>query len=525
MKKPSSSKGTPSDSEQNHHFFSEFKVVGMLSKDFWLTNGIQFFEGLAYFSLITVFTLYLTDNCGFSDISSGAWVSIFTLYVTAFVFAVGSVCDVIGIKKSFYIGLGLLLIARLGMWLAPIHCHGDIASFLNTNLGTDFSFHTSFEQGTVMASILVMSLGTAFIGPVTQTALRRFSSKRTRATGFNIYYVLMNVSAIVANLFMIDYFRDTYGPAQGNIEIMKFTFFVTIGSYLCAFLINENNFADKEEIIDQTVKRRPLAIFMNVWKESAFQKLVFFLLITIGVRLVFTLQFLVMPKYYTRMLYDDFQLGMANAINPTIIVLGLIAIIPFIHRFATMKLMLWGMMISALSLVLMVLPIDWFLAIPFIHTVSQAFLFVIITQIILFAFGELLFSPRFTEYVASVAPKDKVASYMALSALPMFIAKPINGFLSGILISLFCYDGIRAKIDTSNINYGDSPQFMWLIYFVIAIMSPVLIIAFMKILTIKKEPEPEQEIEEAASAASEYLDPQETQAEEINGQTAAKATH
>lgn len=264
---------------------------------------------------------------------------------------------------------------------------------------------------------------------------------------------------------------------------------------------------------------------MNVWKESAFQKLVFFLLITIGVRLVFTLQFLVMPKYYTRMLYDDFQLGFANAINPFIIVIGLIVIIPFIHRFATMKLMVWGMLISALSLVLMILPINWFLAVPFVHTVSQAFMFVIITQILLFAFGELLFSPRFTEYVASVAPKDKVASYMALSALPMFIAKPINGFLSGILISLYCYDGIRAKIDTSNINYGDSPQFMWLIYFIIAIMSPILIMVFMRILTIKKEKESTEAMEEATSAAAQYLDPQETQAEEIDEQAPAKANN
>ncbi len=75
-----------------------------------------------------------------------------------------------------------------------------------------------------------------------------------------------------------------------------------------------------------------------------------------------------------------------------------------------------------------------------------------------FAVGELLFSPRFTEYVASVAPPDKVSSYMALSALPLFMAKPINGYVSGILISHFCYDGIRAKIDTGNISYAHSPE-------------------------------------------------------------------
>jgi dipeptide/tripeptide permease len=235
-----------------------------------------------------------------------------------------------------------------------------------------------------------------------------------------------------------------------------------------------------------------------------------------GVRLVFTLQFLVMPKYYTRVLYEDFELGFANSINPIIIVLGLIIIIPVINKYSTMKLMMWGMLISAISLCFMVLPIEWFLALPWIHTMSEAFVFVIFTQIIMFAFGELLFSPRFTEYVASVAPKDKVASYMALSALPMFIAKPINGFLSGLLVSIFCYEGIRAKIDTGNIDYGDSPQFMWAIYFVFALLSPLFIMAFKKWLTVNTGTTPtEADDEEAVSAAAKIESPEEQQAESI----------
>lgn len=52
-----------------------------------------------------------------------------------------------------------------------------------------------------------------------------------------------------------------------------------------------------------------------MWKESAFRKLILFLVLTMGVRIVFTLQFLVMPKYYVRTLYDDFAIGSINAIN------------------------------------------------------------------------------------------------------------------------------------------------------------------------------------------------------------------
>jgi len=114
---------------------------------------------------------------------------------------------------------------------------------------------------------------------------------------------------------------------------------------------------------------------------------------------------------------------------------------------------------------------------PWVHTLTQAYVLIIVVQIVIFAIGELIFNPRFMEYVASVAPQDKVTSYMALSALPMFIAKPINGFVSGMLIYRYCYDGIRPKVETGNVGYMDSPEFMWLIYLVFALMSPIAVMA------------------------------------------------
>lgn len=513
-----------------YNYFAEFKVLGTASRDFWLTNGIQFFDGLAYFSMIHIITLYLTTNCGFSDYDSGKWVSIFTLYVTAFVFAIGSIVDVIGLKKSFYGGFALLCIARFGLGWGADMCHGSMASVMSSSGITDFlkMLHISWtpdftvKQFVVMVSIVILSLGTAFMTPVVQAALRRYTTKENRATGFNLYYLFMNVSAVIATLVVIDWAREYFGPVEGNLWIMNFGFTATLGIFFCTYFLRENNFADESERLDEkkTAARRPLAIFSEVWRERAFQKLVLFLLLTMGVRLVFTLQFLVIPKYYVRVLYEDFKLGFANSINPIIIVVGLIVIIPIINKYTTMRLMIVGMTISALSLVFMVLPIEWFLMLPWIHTLSQAFIFVIFTQIILFAIGELLFNPRFTEYVASAAPKDKVASYMALSALPMFIAKPINGFLSGLLVSVFCYEGIRAKIDSSNIAFNDSPQFMWAIYFVFALLSPLLIIAFKKWLTVteadkKHDKQSDAEMEErilALEAGTETLNEQQAAA-------------
>jgi MFS family permease len=450
------------------NYFAEFKVLKGASKDFWLTNAIQFFDGLAYFSMITVLTLYLTTNCGFNDVDSGAWVAIYTLYITAFVFAVGSICDVIGIKKSYYIGIGLLAVARLGLGVVP---------------GLEMLSPAAIKV-VVKVLIIVMSLGTAFMSPVVMTSLRRFTTIQTRATGFNINYLIMNIGAIIAGALVIDGFRKGLGEVNGNLAIFDFGFVMALCTLACSYFITEENYAEESERISGAeASRRPLAIFMEVWKERAFQKLLLFLVLTIGVRLVFTHQFLVMPKYYTRVLHADFDLGLANSINPLIIVVGLIVLIPIINRFATVKLIIIGMTISAASLLFMAVPLEWIQQLPGIHNVSQAYFFIIVAQILVFAFGELIFMPRFTEYIASVAPKDKVSSYMALSALPSFISKPINGFVSGILISRFCYDGIRPKIETGNIAYGESPEFMWLIYLILAVLSPIAVIAMRNFLT------------------------------------------
>jgi len=453
------------------NYFSEFKLLKNVSREFWLTNAIQFFDGVAYFSMITVLTLYLTTNCGLNDVDSGEWVGYYTLFITAFVFAVGSICDVIGIKKSYYIGFGILALARIGMGLFPVFLKGRELHW------------------TVMAMLFLLSMGTAFISPVTMTCLRRFTTKATRPTGFNMNYLIMNVGAIIANAAVIDGFRKMWGEVYGNLAIFIFGFAMSLCALGCVTFIREDNYADDSERSDgRNENKRPLAIFLEVWKERAFQKLLLFLVLTIGVRLVFTHQFLVMPKYYTRVMTTDFELGLMNAINPTIIVAGLILLIPVINRFSTIKLVIFGMSISAFSLVLLAVPLDWIMKFPLIHNVTQAYLFIIVSQILIFALGELIFSPRFQEYVASVSPPDKVSSYMALSVLPTFISKPINGFVSGILIFRYCYDGIRPKIETGNIDYGHSPEFMWLVYLILALMSPIAVVALRNFITHKTPP-------------------------------------
>ncbi len=482
-------------------YFSEFKILNCVTKDFWLTNLVQFFDGLAYFAMIHVFTLYLTQYCAFADAEATLWVGLYTLFISAFVFAVGSICDIIGIRNTYLIGFSILIAGRLLMGFGP-----------------DLFGPGDYGQIAVMTGIVIMSFGTAFMSPVIQTSIRRFTPVKARSVGFNVYYMLMNISAVIAAAVLVDGFRGYFGTVESGYWIMNFGTAMVILGFITTRVINENNYADpaEKEAANNTPLRRPLQLFTEVWKESTFRKLIVFLFLTLGVRLVFTLQFLVMPQYYVRTIYEDFSIGFINSLNPIIIVSGLILLIPVLGRFKTVSLMIVGMSISAFSLVFMAVPIDWYLYIPGIETRSQAYIIAIVSQILVFAFGELLFSPRFSEYVARVAPKDKVASYMSLAALPLFIAKPINGIIGGLLVAYFCYDGICAKMDTGHIGFWESPELMWFIYLIVAVISPVAIIMTRKTITSDKMEETSEEDAVAPVAPDE--DPAEViaEAEEAN---------
>ena len=51
--------------------------------------------------------------------------------------------------------------------------------------------------------------------------------------------------------------------------------------------------------------------------------------------------------------------------------------------------------------------------------------------ILIFALGEMAGSPKITEYIGRIAPKDKKALYMGYSFIPVFLGNVFAGIISG----------------------------------------------------------------------------------------------
>jgi MFS family permease len=61
---------------------------------------------------------------------------------------------------------------------------------------------------------------------------------------------------------------------------------------------------------------------------------------------------------------------------------------------------------------------------------SQNVIFLLVAMFV-FAIGEMMGSPKITEYIGLIAPKDKKALYMGFSFIPVFIGNVLAGVVSG----------------------------------------------------------------------------------------------
>lgn len=336
--------------------------------------------------------------------------------------------------------------------------------------------------------LFFMAIGEALMSPAIYIALRRYTNRRTSGSGFNFQYLTMNIGAVVS-FVMYDALRETFGIHQGNAAIILIGSLFGLVCVVGVMMLRGNiEVAEDEEC---TVQERPVqkkedqeapwTIAMAVFKEPAFWRFMFFLVLLIGVKLVFTHQFLVMPKYYERVLGVYSQVGLLNTINPIIITIGLILMIPILGRFRVFDLIVVGTTISAISVFTLLIPGKWFQT-NFGISIELGYLIVILAQIIIFAIGEMTWSPRLSEYTVTIAPKGREGAYMGLAALPMFLAKPLNGLLSGYLLENYCPEDVMDGIVAGTVNFWNGPEMMWLILGLISISSPILVVVFRKVI-------------------------------------------
>ncbi|MBC8279098.1 MAG: hypothetical protein H8E46_12765, partial [FCB group bacterium] len=208
---------------------------------------------------------------------------------------------------------------------------------------------------------------------------------------------------------------------------------------------------DRVFIPEPVDPNKPKLSFKDRMRELPFldPQFMFFIFILLPVRTIFAHDFLTMPDYIFREFPESVsaKYEWIHGLNPLIIVIFVPTIAALTRKAKIINMMIIGTTITAL--------------IPFL-LVPGPRLWAVLTYVVIYSFGEAVWSSRFLEYVANLAPQGRVGAYMGLATIPWFMAKFTTGFYSGFMLNKF------VPVDGPH----DSGT-MWFIYACFACISPI----------------------------------------------------
>ena len=402
-------------------------VLLTASRAFWLVNLVNFGDGIAYFGILNLLTLFINRDVGFSDQATGFAVSFFTGVVTLCMFGGGFISDRLGVRRALTLSVVGMLVGRVIMVLSP--ASGPSAALV------------------LWSGLLVMGVAEGVVQPALYAGVKEFTDPRTATIGYSVLYAIMNLG-IWAESMVSPFIR-----AQTGISGV---YWAMIGITALMLLANLFFFTKKIELRDrraehaaaQAADRRTLGEKLRAlpFLDARF---IFFIFVLLPVRTLFAHQWLTLPDYVMRCFPHavNSKYEWLQGLNPLVIVIFVPLIAALTRRVNIITMMILGTLLSAVTT---------FILVPGPH------LWTLITYVLLFSLGEAMWSSRFLEYVANLAPSGQVGAYMGLAGIPWFLAKFTTGWYSGSMIAHYI----------PQTGHQDSGT-MWLIYGCIAMLSPI----------------------------------------------------
>ncbi|MFM2247215.1 MAG: hypothetical protein RL071_3289 [Pseudomonadota bacterium] len=396
------------------------RAVRHLDQRFWAPNIVFLLDGAAYFGILNVLTLHLDGTLGLGESRTGQLVSFMTALLTLAMVFLGPTVDKIGVRRSMTWTITASLLGRALLVAAPA-------------LGGGLPV--------VVAGLALMAVGGGVLQTAVYAGVKQATDERTSAMGFSLIYALMNLGIVLESAA-----SSPVRAAWGTTGVLAMCTGLT-AVYLLVHLVAFPKGAG--EPVPAPVAKPGAPVL--TWREHPLLDLrfLYFIFILVGVRTLFAHQWLTMPDYVTRAFPEEVgaRFEWISGLNPLVIVIGTPLVAALTRRVPVLTMMILGTGVSALATLLLV---------------PGPQLGMLLAYVVIFSIGEALWSSRFLEYVAELAPAEKVGVYMGLANVPWFLAKFTTGLYSGAMIAEFVPKGGPERSGT-----------MWLAYTAIALSSPV----------------------------------------------------
>ncbi len=366
---------------------------------FWVANGTELFERLAYYGLSAVLAIFLHEQLHFTEEETGSLQGIFGFVVWFMPIFGGALADRLGYRRILslaylVLSIGYFLIGSIGAgWMAPVR---DAIPLYWVVLGI----------------LMIPALGPGLVKPVVAGTTARASTEAMRSLGFSIYYTIVNIGGALGPLVASGVRRSV------GVENV---FYVSAAFALAMFLVTLLFFRELPVPAEHQVQTVGAAA-RNLVRVLTNARVMFFLLIFSGFYIVFWQMYVALPLYVRGYVDPNSSIDALLSIEGFGVIALTVAVAWMTRRLRPITTMASGVLITALA---------WLLL-----TISGSVPFIAATLVGV-AIGELTQAPRYYEYISKLAPKGQEATFIGFAFLPIAIGYLVGGPLGGWLVRYF----------------------------------------------------------------------------------------
>jgi dipeptide/tripeptide permease len=417
------------------------QTIKTFPKVYWVVIVMEFFERGSYYGMMSILSVYMTDQLNFTKESVGVIKSTIQPLLYILPILAGAIGDRFGYRRTLifafsFLGLGYFLVSQ------------------------------STEYALVFASLIIMGIGAGAFKPMISGTIARTTTEKNSTLGFGIFYWSINFGAFLFPLILVPYIKNAFGWE-----------YVMVASAIgTASMLIPTIFMYKEPPKPTSTKTLP-EVLKGMIMVLSDVKFIGLIVIYSGFWILY-FQMFDSVLWYVKDYVDATALN--NFVNSSFAAIGINLNWRFDVEHVTvinagtiifLQMVVSNIVKNTKALPTMIVGIT-------MGTIGMAILaisaniWVFIAGITIFSIGEMTAHPKFISYVGLIAPPDKKATYLGYAFLYGVIGSSIGGILGANMYVHFV-DNLK------------DPQTLWILFSFIGVATIIGLLFYNKFVAPK----------------------------------------
>lgn len=368
------------------------------TKNFWVANTLELFERFAYYGSKAILAVFVADQVGLGPEKAGWLVgSLFNGLLYFLPILAGTIVDRYGFKKSLLACFSIFCVGYFLIGLGGLPQGKPLVDALGSEVY-------------MILALLVTAVGGSLIKPSIVGTVARTTSSETKGLGYSIYYTLVNLGGAIGPILALQV-RENLGISY----VLVMSSLTSLALALSTLFF----FSEPERPADAPPPKTMAGVLADMFLVFRNAKFMSFLVIFSGFWAMFWHIFYALPFYVRDVLHFE-KFEIIETVDAWTIILVTVPAAALAKKLSPLAAMIVGFTLASAS---------WFVMGAF-PTLTMT-----IVAIAIFAIGEATQAPRYYEYVADLAPKEQVGTYMGFAFLPVAIGTFVSGATSGGLVA------------------------------------------------------------------------------------------